>query len=154
MVVATAISILGGYFGFRFYGSEWYVDVSLGFLFFVFIISTAIAPVSSLWQTMQWCTIKLFEKSIWSLFAMAQAGVFGTWSTLMSTGDSTLDAWLYIAIVPIIMNAFMFFMFRYVIICPVRFCDYFYKIIHSIHILYWYLCFILALIKENNMNCK
>eukprot|EP00484_Ammonia_sp_Unknown_P029103 CAMPEP_0197049460 /NCGR_PEP_ID=MMETSP1384-20130603/24591_1 /TAXON_ID=29189 /ORGANISM="Ammonia sp." /LENGTH=333 /DNA_ID=CAMNT_0042481737 /DNA_START=470 /DNA_END=1472 /DNA_ORIENTATION=+ len=29
----------------------------------------------------------------------------------MSTGDPSLDAWLYIAIVPIIMNAFMFFMF-------------------------------------------
>merc|ERR1712129_215415 len=69
------------------------------------------APVSSLWQTTAWVLVKLFEKSIWSLFAMAQANVFADWSKLMSTGDAKWDAWLYIAVIPIIMNAFMFFMF-------------------------------------------
>eukprot|EP00483_Globobulimina_turgida_P008839 UN08857 len=83
----------------------------MGFLVLIFLVSTAIAPVSSLWQTTQWVIVKTFEKSIWSCFAMAQAAVFGRWSRLMATDNSTLDAWLYIAIVPIIMNAFMFLMF-------------------------------------------
>jgi len=85
--------------------------VSISFLALIFLLSTAIAPVSSLWQTTAWVLVKLFEKSIWSLFAMAQANVFADWSKLMSTGDAKWDAWLYIAVIPIIMNAFMFFMF-------------------------------------------
>ena len=125
IVIATVFSILAGYFGFE-YGSEWYIDVSIAFLFFVFLFSTAIAPVSSLWQTMEWVIVKMFEKTIWSLFAMAQASVFSTWSKQMSTGDPSLDAWLYIAVIPIIMNTFMFFMFRYF---SLRFCVYSYIII-------------------------
>ena len=95
--------------------NEWYVDASIGFLVAIFLVSTMIAPISSLWQTMEWVLVKMLEKTIWSIFAMAQAKLFGEWSKDMSTGDSTLDAWVYLAIVPIIMNAFMFFMFRYVI---------------------------------------
>lgn len=132
--IATVFSILAGYFGFEIYGSEWYIDVSIAFLFFIFLFSTAIAPVSSLWQTMQWVIVKMFEKTIWSLFAMAQASVFGKWSDLMSTGDNELDAWLYIAVIPIIMNAFMFFMFRYFFIAILRFTFYYKLSLHSIHI--------------------
>merc|ERR1712228_395539 len=109
--IALTLSGFAGYFGFYLYFYDWYIDVSIGFLVCIFLLSTAIAPVSSLWQTMQWVVLKLSEKTLWSLFAMAQAKVFGRWSRLMSTGDSQLDAWLYVAIVPIILNAFMFFMF-------------------------------------------
>ena len=116
ILIALTMSSLAGYFGRYFYFYDWYIDVSIGFLVCIFLLSTAIAPVSSLWQTMQWVALKLFEKTLWSLFAMAQAKVFGRWSQLMSTGDSKLDAWLYVAIVPIILNAFMFFMFRFAII--------------------------------------
>ncbi len=87
--------------------------LSVGFLTFIFLVSTIIAPVSSLWQTTAWVAVKMVEKSVWALFAMAQASVFAKWSKMMSTGNTELDAWLYIAVIPIIMNAFMFFMFRY-----------------------------------------
>ena len=121
-----ALSILAAYVGYEFYAiSNLYVDVSIGFLVCIFLLSTAIAPISSLWQTFAWVIVKLFEKSIWSLFAMAQAPVFAKWSRSMSTGNSTLDAWLYIAIVPIIMNTFMFFMFRYNIYAILRYFTYY-----------------------------
>eukprot|EP01084_Bolivina_argentea_P032799 60714_1 len=111
IILAITISSISAYFGYSVYGTEWYVDVSMGFLVLIFLLSTAIAPISSLWQTTQWVIVKLFEKSIWSGFAMAQAHIFAKWSKIMSTNNNILDAWLYIAIVPIIMNAFMFFMF-------------------------------------------
>eukprot|EP01083_Nonionella_stella_P153390 492819_1 len=111
IILALTASFLSAYFGYTVYDTAWYVDVSMGFLVLIFLFTTAIAPVSSLWQTVQWVVVKLFEKTLWSVFALSQASVFAKWSRVMSTGDPTLDAWLYIAIVPIIMNAFMFFMF-------------------------------------------
>eukprot|EP01084_Bolivina_argentea_P091489 164704_1 len=112
LIVALVGAGFAGYLTYLNYGqNEWYVDVSIGFLVAIFLISTMIAPISSLWQTMQWVLVKIFEKSIWSIFAVAQAIQFGSWSNQMSTGDATMDAWVYLAIVPIIMNAFMFFMF-------------------------------------------
>eukprot|EP00485_Elphidium_margaritaceum_P015966 CAMPEP_0202727414 /NCGR_PEP_ID=MMETSP1385-20130828/185109_1 /ASSEMBLY_ACC=CAM_ASM_000861 /TAXON_ID=933848 /ORGANISM="Elphidium margaritaceum" /LENGTH=378 /DNA_ID=CAMNT_0049393653 /DNA_START=292 /DNA_END=1428 /DNA_ORIENTATION=- len=139
LLLVVLLSAIASYFGFYLYRSEWYIDVSIGFLVCVFLTTTFVAPTSALWQTAQWVTMKMFEKSVWSLFAMAQtsalwqtaqwvtmkmfekavwslfamaqAPMFARWSRTMSTNDATLDAWLYMAIVPIIMNAFMFFMF-------------------------------------------
>ena len=56
-------------------------------------------------------TVKFFEKSVWSIIAIGQAKYFAEWSQFMATGSESLDAWLFIAIIPIVMNAFMFFMF-------------------------------------------
>jgi len=111
LLLVVLLSAIASYFGFYLYRSEWYIDVSIGFLVCVFLTTTFVAPTSALWQTAQWVTMKMFEKAVWSLFAMAQAPMFARWSRTMSTNDATLDAWLYMAIVPIIMNAFMFFMF-------------------------------------------
>jgi len=111
MLILIALSVGAALLGSQIYSSVEYVVVSIGFLAFVFLFSTAIAPISSLWQTTAWIVVKCLEKSMWTLFAMAQASYFADWSTMMGTGNSELDAWLYIAAIPIVMNAFMFFMF-------------------------------------------
>ena len=113
MIALIGLSVGAAYLGMEMYADSWYVVLSVGFLTFIFLFSTMIAPISSLWQTTAWVAVKMVEKSVWTLFAMAQATVFAKWSKLMSTGNPELDAWLYIAVIPIIMNAFMFFMFRY-----------------------------------------
>eukprot|EP01084_Bolivina_argentea_P283846 486247_1 len=112
-IISLFISIFIGYLSYLNDNDKnnWVEDVCIALLAFIFILTTSVAPISSLWQTLQWISIKIFEKTIWSLFAISQAKLFGKWSLFMSTGNATIDAILYIAILPIILNAIMFFMF-------------------------------------------
>lgn len=112
IVLLIGASVCAALLGMSKFSDLWYVVLSIGFLSFIFLFSTAIAPISSLWQTTAWVVVKLVEKSLWTLFAMAQAPVFAKWSKMMSTGNPQWDAWLFMAVIPIILNAFMFFMFR------------------------------------------
>ena len=87
------------------------IDASVYVLVFIFFTTAIVAPNASLIQTFGWVCVKIIEKTVWSLLALAQTDQFAEWSRVMSTGNSSTDAWLFIAVIPIIMNTFMFLMF-------------------------------------------
>merc|ERR550534_1779786 len=61
-------------------------------------------------QTVAWVSIKFFEKSVWSMFAIAQAPFFRRWSLLMGIkGHPELEAIWYICLIPMIMNSIIFY---------------------------------------------
>jgi len=90
-------------------------DVILGlgicFAMTLFIFSFLASPWSCTIQIIAWTSLKLFEKSIWALFVMMQTQHFADWSENMEIEDKHLETWLYVAIMPMILNVFMFLMF-------------------------------------------
>jgi len=77
-------------------------------LFFSCLFSTYEARI----QILAWTCIKGFEKGVWTAFVVAQAGYFREWSHDMEIKSNPhLEAVLYVCLIPIVMNVFMFFMF-------------------------------------------
>jgi len=85
-----------------------YVGPIFGFMFFFTCFYTT---RDARYQVLTWCGIKIFEKGIWTAFVVAQASYFDNWSKEMELSDSHLEAIYYVCLIPIAMNAFMFFMF-------------------------------------------
>lgn len=85
-----------------------YVGPIFGFMFFFTFFYTT---WDAAFQVLAWCGIKLFEKGIWTGFVVAQSSYFEDWSTLMELHNAHLEAIYYVCLIPIAMNAFMFFMF-------------------------------------------
>jgi len=85
-----------------------YVGPIFSFMFFfTFFYTTYDARL----QVLAWCGIKIFEKGLWTGFVVAQSTYFERWSELMELADSHREAIYYVCLIPIAMNAFMFFMF-------------------------------------------
>ena len=61
--------------------------------------------------TIAWLGVHMIDKSIWSIFVMLQFQYFAQWSTKMNTRSEEWNALLYILMIPILMNAIMFWMF-------------------------------------------
>jgi len=76
------------------------------FLSFLFLYTSFEARL----QTVAWVSIKAFEKSIWSMFAIAQTPFFRRWSLLMGIkGHPELEAIWYICLIPMIINSIIFY---------------------------------------------
>jgi len=85
-----------------------FVGPIFGFMFFFTFFYTT---WDATYQVLAWCAIKLFEKGIWTGFVVAQSSYFEDWSTLMELHNAHVEAIYYVCLIPIAMNAFMFFMF-------------------------------------------
>merc|ERR550525_93487 len=78
---------------------------------FLFFFSAQFSTYEARIQIVAWTLIKVFEKGIWTSFVVGQAHYFEKWSHEMVIKDPHLEGIVYVCIIPIIMNAFMFFMF-------------------------------------------
>jgi len=79
---------------------------------FMFIFTLLYTTYAAKVQVFTWCCIKVFEKGIWTVFVVFQAGHFERWSKWMELRDNPhMEAIFYVCLIPIVMNAFMFFMF-------------------------------------------
>jgi len=85
-----------------------YVGPFFAFMFFFTFFYTGYTARR---QVIAWCVIKIVEKGIWTAFVVAQASYFEEWSKLMELKNSHMEAIYYVCLIPIAMNAFMFFMF-------------------------------------------
>merc|ERR1719204_1096545 len=83
----------------------------VSFAMLLFVFSFFASPWSCWIQIAAWASLKIFEKGIWALFVMMQTNNFATWSEHMTIEDKHLETWLYVAIMPMILNIFMFLMF-------------------------------------------
>jgi len=110
MIPATLCLLLG-------IGLKWgflvtYVGPIFGFMFF---FSACYTTYNARMQVLTWCCIKTIEKGIWTGFVVAQSRYFEDWSIIMEMKDTQtqqeLEAIYYVCLIPIAMNAFMFFMF-------------------------------------------
>jgi len=81
------------------------------FFTFMFFFTFFYTGYNARRQVLAWCAIKIFEKGIWTGFVVAQAKHFEKWSELMELTSSHMEAIYYVCLIPIAMNAFMFFMF-------------------------------------------
>ena len=72
-------------------------------------LSVATGPV--IWQSISWILIKVFERSLWTLFVYSQKTSFIEYSKLIEIDDDVLEAVLYIAVIPMIIGVMMFWMF-------------------------------------------
>jgi len=81
-------------------------------LCFVWLFTFLFCTAAAKYQLFQWLSIKVFEKSIWTLFVAAQASYFRQWSFWMTIeGHPRMEAIFYVCLIPMVMNVFMFFMF-------------------------------------------
>jgi len=107
LFLSLCLLALGLIFGWGFLVT--YVGPVFTFMFvFTLLYTTYEAKV----QVFTWCCIKVFEKGVWTGFVVVQAGHFERWSRWMELrGNPHLEAIFYVCLIPIVMNAFMFFMF-------------------------------------------
>lgn len=79
---------------------------------FIFVFSALFSTTEARIQIVTWSCIKIFEKGVWTAFVILQADYFANWSHDMEIANEPhLESLLYVCIIPIVMNAFMFFMF-------------------------------------------
>lgn len=81
------------------------------FFTFMFFFTFFYTGYTARRQVFAWCVIKIFEKGIWTGFVVAQSKYFEEWSKLMELKSTHMEAIYYVCLIPIAMNAFMFFMF-------------------------------------------
>merc|ERR1712150_410758 len=78
---------------------------------FLFMFTFQIAAPACRWQTLAWVFIKTPEKGLWTFFTYIQRDNFSRWSRSMEVDDQELESAIYIALIPIIINIFVFLMF-------------------------------------------
>jgi len=106
VVLSIAVGLLAG-----FVSKDGILGAGMGFIILLTAFSFMASPESCWIQVFAWSSIKLFEKSIWAGFVMMQTSQLAEWSQKMTIEDKHLETWLYVAIMPMILNVFMFLMF-------------------------------------------
>merc|ERR1740124_635241 len=87
------------------------LGIGAGVAIWLFVFTSLAAPTSSRVQVLAWALIKAFEKLLWSLFVMIQASSLESWSEDMSLQDKHTEAIVYLALMLIVLNIFIFLMF-------------------------------------------
>lgn len=73
-------------------------------------VTMQVAPASANWQVAWWVVMKSTEKILWGATLLAQHDTFLQISSYIRFQPPKSEAWVYIALVPMILNIFMFFM--------------------------------------------
>jgi len=113
MLSSLTISVfLSLFFGLLFsFVSTPLIGFGVAFVVFVLAFTTFAAPNSSRIQVFSWCCIKFYEKSVWAGFVMIQARLIEKWSSQLTMSNKDEEAIIFIAVMPMILNALMFLMF-------------------------------------------
>lgn len=104
------------------YHSYW-IDVMLGICALLMFATLSVATAPVIWQSFSWVMIKVFERSLWTLFVYSQKSSFVEYSKLIEFSDDVLEAVLYIAVIPMIIGMIMFWMFSNIARMNIPFID-------------------------------
>lgn len=91
-------------------GKSLFLVIGLTIFVFLAVMTQQVAPPAANWQVVWWVVIKCTEKMTWGIMVLCQHTLFVTLSDSMRMESATLEAWIYIAIVPMLLNCWMFFM--------------------------------------------
>lgn len=73
-------------------------------------VTMQVAPASANWQVAWWVVMKSTEKLLWGATLLAQHDTFLEISSYIAFPPARTEAWVYIALVPMMLNVLMFFM--------------------------------------------
>lgn len=83
------------------------IDFMLGVFGTMMFATLTIATWPVIWQSFAWIMIKVFERSLWTLFVYCQKSSFQEYSELIEFSNDVLEAALYIAVIPLVIGTIM-----------------------------------------------
>jgi len=104
------------------YHSIW-IDVMLAICALLMFATLSVATAPVIWQSFAWVMIKVFERSLWTLFVYSQKKSFIQYSEMITFSDDVMEAVLYIAVIPMIIGMIMFWMFSNIARMNIPFID-------------------------------